>query len=230
NSRSVRAAINAPQDREKEGAMSNLNGNLQKQAGKLQQEYVDKRKRHINKRDDQKVNAVQAVIEGLHKKYNIIADWLTTYRKITRNLQASDLVINIEAASWFSKENNYATYAQMYERGITNGKMVLTDAAKGNEGRGRAQADDVDSLPEEWGRAHPFSQRKRLWKAMSATGMKASNVGSDKQGKKLVETDSQGKKVKDGGVAGQQGAKSYITKNPTFNPYTKQVFAALNYG
>lgn len=146
----------------------------------IQKEYVEKRKRALFANDDQKTEAVKAKIEALLARKNVTADWHETYLRIHRGLQAANLTINLEAGSWFSNENNYDTYAQMYERGIgADGKMVIDDSDKKNPAAARAIVDDLVTIPDEWA-GGLFSQRRRLRKALHATG--ATNASNKELG------------------------------------------------
>lgn len=50
--------------------------------------------------------------------YIAAKDLKTAYDHINRALQAADLTINIEAGSWFAKENPFHSYAQMSQRAV----------------------------------------------------------------------------------------------------------------
>jgi len=104
----------------------------------------------------------------------------------------------------------------MYERGVgADGKMVLTDNDTKNPATSRAMVDDLITIPDDWGQAHPFSQRRRLHKAFHATGA----------------TNSSPKSMDDAGRPTFIGSKEkgYSTTNKGFKPKAKQVFAALYY-
>jgi hypothetical protein len=184
----------------------------------IQKEYVEKRKRALFANDSAKTEAVKKKIEVLHERYNVKADWHDTYLKIHRSLKASDLTINFDALSWFSQENNYGTYAQMYERATKDGKMTLK-GDKLNPALSRAVVDDLVTIPDDWAQAHRFSQRRRLRDALHATGANRSATGSlANPGEALRPT-----------MKGDETA-GYTTTNKLFMPKAKQVFAALNYG
>lgn len=186
----------------------------------IQKEYVAKRQRALFKLDDAKVGAVSAVISALAKKYdnaNVQGDkWKDFIDKLATNLQHADLTINLDAGSWFGAANSYKTYTQMYERAVDpkTGKMLLKDTG-GNPAADRAATDDIVTIPDEWANAHPFSQRKRIYQAMVATGSTVKELKAGKNGKFWQSNDKR-----------TEG----VTLNKRFMPKAKQVFAALNYG
>ena len=200
-----------------------------------QHAYVNARAHKINRRSGQ----AQAATIALFRTDPIFAARLKgysgakkdafcaeAYDLFTRTLQSRDLTINFEAAKWFTTENNYTSYTQMYERAIskTDGKMLLQDDPKtGNFAEFRAAADDRITLPAEWA-ATPLPQRglapapQRLAERMMAGSkfvqkQKQTNVGN------LTPVQNP-----DGTVAG------YHSPNAKFDPKSKQVFSALNYG
>jgi hypothetical protein len=185
----------------------------------IQKEYVEKRKRMLFANDDAKTAAVRKVVEALQAQHKVTADWHDTYLRIHRAMQAAELTINIDAGSWFSQENTYATYAQMYERAVgPDGKMVLTDADPLNPAASRAMTDDLITLPDDWADSPRFSQRRRLYKALNVTGATSSSL-------KKVDSDP----TKTPKLAGDK-TTGFSTTNKHFKPKAKQVFAALNYG
>lgn len=140
---------------------------------------------------------------------------LEAFDHMTRRLQQANLTINFQAASWFSQPNPYESYTQMYERGIkafgegADGKvahMIMKDDAL-NPAKTRANADDRATfgsfMTNKDGSFKPaFSGIGRL---MSPGALK--QTGTDNKGK-----------------------AEYVASNPDFNPKSKQVFAALDYG
>lgn len=190
----------------------------------IQKEYVQKRQRALYANNPAKTAALKKKVERLMAQKNRQGDWLELYHQIQARLQASDLTINFDAGSWFLEDNTYKTYAQMYQRAVgTDGKMVLQNQPNGNHAVTRSAADDLVTLPQEWAFAHPFSQRKRLYDALSATGAAKANVApgrfGDTEVMKQYATKLQG-----------DDAAGYTTRNKDFKPKAKQVFAALNYG
>jgi len=187
----------------------------------IQKEYVDKRLRGIKHEDKAKASAVAQKVTELQRSHNIgtAVPWTTTYLRILERLQSADLTINLDAGSWFLHDNRYTTYTQMYERAVgANGQLALKDDAY-NKAAVRAVADDLVTLPEEWANAHPFSQRKRLYKAMSVTGATHA-AGAHMAGLKQADHPN---------LVGD-GTKGFATTNKHFKPKAREVFAALNYG
>lgn len=204
--------------------MSSFLSKISPSSKSIQKEYVEKRQRALYANDPAKTEAVKKKVEAAMASNGVKGDWMDAYRKIHRALQASHLTINFEAGSWFSTENRYGTYTQMYERAVGADKvMVLKDGDAKNPAVPRAMADDLVTIPDEWAHAHPFSQRRRLYKAMNVSGASLSEVVASKKG------------VTAGNAAlavNLKGDKEsgYSTRNKSFKPKARQVFAALNYG
>ena len=185
----------------------------------IQKEYTEKRQRLLYANDPAKTARVQAKMEELIARKNMgVGDWHAFYLSMHRALQESDLTVNFDARKWFLQENNYATYTQMYERASSGGRMALKDDSL-NPAMARAIVDDVVTLPEAWANGHPFSQRKRIYKALSMTG----ETGQAGARHAASGQNPAGKLVGD-------GANGYDTTNRKFKPKAKQVFAALNFG
>jgi hypothetical protein len=191
----------------------------------IQKEYVDKRLRHIHQEAKGKLPALVDKIAELQRQNGVgtaqrPVPWSDTYLKILERLQSADLTINLDAGSWFARENHYGQYTQMYERAVgANGKLALKDDEY-NKAAVRAVADDLVTLPDEWANAHPFSQRKRLYKAMNVTGATTKGAGSHMAGLKQAHHPQ---------LEGD-GTKGFDTRNKHFKPKAREVFAALNYG
>ena len=128
----------------------------------IQQHYVQARVHEINMTMGDKnreatidlllgvcASQIKGTSKGDKRKYCTAA-----YKTFNENLQNCDLTINLEASSWFSAENPYDTYAQMYERAVdgTTGQMLLADDKK-NTAKDRAFADDLSTFPQHWGGA-----------------------------------------------------------------------------
>ncbi|HEY4367722.1 MAG TPA: hypothetical protein VGN07_10865 [Steroidobacteraceae bacterium] len=204
--------------------MSSFLSKISPSSASIQKEYVEKRQRALYTRDPAKIEAVKKKVEAAMASNGVQDDWIDAYLKIHRALQASHLTINLEAGNWFFTDNKYGTYAQMYERGVGKDKvMVLKDADKKNPAVPRAMADDLVTVPEEWAHAHPFSQRKRLHKAMNVSGASLSAVVASKKGVTAANVDL--------AVNMKGDAESgYRTTNRDFKAKARQVFAGLNYG
>lgn len=158
---------------------------------------------------------------GLRAQAEYILGGSEAYDRLTQVLQSRDLTINIKASNWFSSPNLYESYTQMYERAIDKhtGEMILTDTAV-NKATDRAMVDDNVTFPADW---HQSPLPQNLQKRTGGSGgldprFQPSNdriMGRLKTGD-LVES--------------QQGSGQFKSTNKLFNPKTKQVFAALNYG
>ena len=195
----------------------------------LQKEYAEKRGRALNKRDDNKIELVKRTIEALAKKHNASLEqlaarsdkegWKVVYDLISPELRNSDLTINLEAESWFGKdeENTYKTYATTYQKNLdkSTGKAVLK-TQKNSQGQitedadSRMYADERVTIPDKWRDASFLHfQRRRLYKKMSVT--KGKDIGELKK------------------VGLDDNQEGFEVENRHFNPHAKQVFAALNY-
>jgi hypothetical protein len=163
------------------------------------------------------------------------------YRRMTASLQAADLTINFRASSWFMQPNLYDSYTQMYERGVRNVgtdskpdyQMRLSDPSGFNDPKTRVRADDgatftygMQVLPKV--KAVPYNQQydpasskhqaiakqfqyDGLRRVMMPGAMKQVNVSGDE-------------------VSGEMPLEEFAADNKHFNPKSRQVFAAVNYG
>ena len=191
--------------------------------------YVRSRLREINSKGnrealiDETLEALKAHVPALAKAgyrglpenagYRILG---RAYRQITSRLQGANLTINFRAPGWFTEENSSESYLQMYERGVRGGRMVLTNKDPLNLPRQRVQDDDVATLPDGWKEAP----------RQAARGL-APEVGRGRMADKL----SPGKlKRNDKGLSEYDPDQEFVASNVQFDPYAKQVFAALNYG
>ena len=200
--------------------MTSLLAKIKPTEKSIQKEYVEKRKRWIEKHDEERAAAVQAKVEAMQRRFGDKDDWYDTFLKIHTALQWSPLTINFDASSWFLKENNYGTYTQMYDRATRDGEMRLKKVGS-NMPAGRAVVDDLVTIPDDWASAHRFSQRHRLRNALHATGASAA-AQSHKGGS--IPSESMRPTLKGSEEDG------YHSTNKLFMPKAKQVFAAVNYG
>jgi len=185
-------------------------------AGLVQQHYVSARLDELKRRNPQLEQKIAKILteSPLLKHLKLKGDqWLEVYRTINRNLQAADLTINFKAESWFTKENLYPSYTQTYERSVgADGRKLLMDDPL-NPGDVRARVDDAISLPTAWNAPAPPAHR----------GLRP----GQQSGQRIAAQMAFGKQAK---VTQPDGKKGVESQNPHFNPKTKQVFAALNYG
>jgi len=151
------------------------------------------------------------------------------YDRLTITLQSRDLTINFEAVKWFSRENPYESYAQMYERAIKDGAMVLDDRDPKNPAEMRVAADDRVTFGG-WAGGQSTPQRGLAPGTQSPQNI----VSRMMAGRKLVPLSPNPDAPKgildpvlnprDASIPG------LASPNVKFNPRTKQVFAAVNYG
>lgn len=186
----------------------------------VQHHFVRAQLRHINThgRDDlvkQTLEAMRAHASGGDRaKQKHLMDG---FEHMTRRLQTADLTINFEAPSWFLTPNPYNTYTQMYERATKRtmgpgGKemlqaMVLKDSGS-NPATTRDNADERATFPK-----HMLTPAGGFKQGFGGIGRMMSTGG-----------------LKQVGTDATTGKKLYNAVNPHFNPHTKQVFSAVNYG
>lgn len=211
------------------GWMKGIGGSTQG----VQSAYVNVRMRAINgskKRESLFEETLQELrkLPRYGKKVHdaVLAD---AYFRMQEALQKSPLTINIKAPSWFSSPNPYETYTQMYERAVKNGRMVLTDADPANPAYTRAGVDDFVTFPKSWldvkataaGATYNPKPASGPTRGLSPSAMKDRLVGKMSPGK-LVASD---------GVSAKGKAETqYTASNSTFDPMSKQLFTALDYG
>ena len=128
---------------------------------------------------------------------------------LTERLQSAQLTINLKAHNWFMQPNTYESYTQMYERAIVAGQMKLTDSDPQNPAAIRVSADDKATFPANMPSTPSAAPKRGL--TPGARGM--GDAGARMQIGKLVKTGTE-----------------YTASNTQFDPRTRQVFAALNYG
>ena len=205
----------------------------------VQQSFVNSRVHEINRSSGNlKEDTIQAFLNdptlaprlkgySSSKKRAFCED---AYDRLTRVLQSRDLTINFKAASWFTTENPYTSYAQMYERGIKGGRMILDDSDPKNPANIRVAADDRITFPTQWAGAQP-SLRRGQQGAVTLTPKGPSTqqiMGRMMAGKQLTPFGSTANVLNPVPLTGEHAG--YESPNVKFDPKTKQVFAALNYG
>ncbi|MDD4880027.1 MAG: hypothetical protein PHX10_00475 [Gallionellaceae bacterium] len=189
-------------------------------AGLVQQHFVAARLEQLYRRD----KSLEKNLSEILSRHPLLASqklkgdkWLQVYDKITSSLQKADLTINFEADSWFKQENKYDSYSQMYERAVgADGKVFLKDD-KQNPADMRARTDDKVTFPAMAPGGSPTPQRGLMPGRQGQQPIESQMKFGDFTKKTAVQSDGTTK-------------KGVVSNNPHFNPKTKQVFAALNYG
>lgn len=151
------------------------------------------------------------------------------FMHITERLQTAQLTINFQAWNWFAKPNPYDGYTQMYERAVGgDGVMRLGNADPKNPAGLRAFADDKATFPTNMVESdfkfvgmNSVATNYQLKAAASAAPVRglAPNARGANDAVRRMAT----------GALSPSGAE-FTATNPQFDPKTKQIFAALNYG
>ena len=141
---------------------------------------------------------------------------LRIYKAIERNLQSGELTVNFKCETWFMDDNPYNTYTQMYQRAMEGKQMVLRDTPMNNADF-RANADNAVTFPKSWQRAQPPAPRG-LRPGLSPGTQSPDRIQKQMDTGPLVDIGKPGE------------LPAWLAGNSHFNPDTKQVFLALNYG
>jgi hypothetical protein len=183
----------------------------------IQQQYVEVRLKELEAHSKPGKQAALDVLEAFliaklppNTKHKEIPpkQLLRVYQEIERNLQSADLTINFKCEKWFTEENPYDAYTQMYERAVEGNKMVLRSTEM-DDADTRANVDNKITFPKNWTEIQTPVQR----------GLSPGRQGADRIMKQM-----------DTGPLHYAGGMDFYATNPHFNPHTKQVFLGLNYG
>jgi hypothetical protein len=213
---------------------------LRPSAGLVQQHFVKSRLAELHRTKPQLVEKVLEVIKNhdLLKHLKLEGEKLVAaYDKINKALQAAELTINFNSSSWFATENNYDSYTQMYERNIQADGTARLVSDGLNPADVRARADDVVTFPGIRQTTDKLSGQKRLEgpaaKFVPGTpGPAGPRTGQGlRPGVQTMDRLMTQMRFGECEVKEDTNKKKYaVSNNPYFNPHTKQVFAALNYG
>lgn len=193
-------------------------GRTNPSASIVQKQYVDQRLEELGANSGPAKQAALKVLEDYllalpanrNQKKVPFKELDRIYNQIRGNLQAADLTVNFNCSAWFTQENPYDTYTQMYERAVQGGKMVLKSVGT-NDARARAEVDNQVTFPAEWRGTQTAPQR-----GLSPGRQSPDRIMRQMDTGQLTPTGED-----DGG---------YNAGNRHFNPHTKQVFLGLNYG
>jgi hypothetical protein len=139
------------------------------------------------------------------------------YEAMERNLQAADLTVNFKCDTWFTNPNPYDTYTQMYQRALEGGTMVLRNTDV-NDADTRANADNAITFPPNWGGGPRQQPARGLGPGLRPGRQAPDRIQRQMDTGTLVPIHQQGE------------LPAFLAGNRHFNPDTKQVFLALNYG
>ncbi|HVU44911.1 MAG TPA: hypothetical protein VHD85_02230 [Terracidiphilus sp.] len=179
------------------------------QAGILQHHYVRAQLHVLNNNEESIIKeTIEAMREHMpnghkSKEGKLKAD----FEHMTMRLQRADLTINFNAGSWFMEPNNYDSYTQMYERAVrtVNGPAIA----------GAKQMRLTDSKVNKAVDRVTTDDRVTFNQGMMSGNSGIGRIMSP--GKLIIPL-----------VDAREG--EFESTNPYFNPKSKQVFAALNYG
>ena len=194
-------------------------------AGLVQRHFVEARKSELYRRNPALEAKVRVVLKEELPEVDQSGDkWIDVYGKINKWLQASDLTINFEAENWFSEENTYESYKQMYELAeAQHGRGFVSDTQ-------RARVDDTVTFPQAWNApARPTQplpgpkpgQRRGLSPGLQSGQRIQRQMAFGSNYAPVIQED-----VFSNRFGSQIGSQS---QNRYFNPKTKQIFAALNW-
>jgi hypothetical protein len=133
---------------------------------------------------------------------------------ITDRLRQFDLAINFSALGFFSAKNDSVSYQQMYERGPVAASRVTLAPNAQNPPATRVKQDNIATFG---------AGMNSDWGGVQRT-MNPLHAGYTKTGPRSYD-----QKTQETGDL-NDGKGGLLIQNPHFNPRTKEVFAALNYG
>src|SRR5262249_53295873 len=165
------------------------------------------------------VLAENSLLDGLKLAPKLSGRTLEVFEKINTSLQEAELTINFNASSWFGTENTYDSYGQMYQRytEYRGGMLFLKPNDANTDAAYRAQVDDRFTLP------NPTGKAARLPVRGKGPSLSPGLQSPQRVKEQMAFGTPQAVPMPDG----RTGA---VSTNAHFNPNTKQVFAALNYG
>lgn len=199
----------------------------------VQHSYVNARVDHINRfgRNALVEGTLEAIRTAMPTLRKAGRDrLLEVFVHMTTRLQDAPLTINFAAPSWFSRPNDYDGYTQMYERAVKGGQMRLDNSDPKNPAAIRAAADDIATLPKAWAelRFTPTmtggNWAQRDVRATRAPQPSRGLAPRARGAADLVE------KMSPGRLQHHAATNDFTATSLQFDPRTKQVFAALNYG
>lgn len=185
------------------------------QARVVQHHYVRSQLHDINVRKGASLikETLAALRETPQGKKCTEAQLMEGFEHMTKRLQTAEMTINFKGPSWFMTENKYDSYTQMYERAVrevtppgqTPVKQMRLKDDPLNPATTRAATDDKVTFRKDMMSGDKFKAAfGGLGRVMSPGALKAPTADA-----------------RDG---------EFEASNPFFNPKSKQVFAALNYG
>lgn len=196
-------------------------------AAPVQKQYVDTRLRELKAIGGHAIAGALFVIEQMllekipaqRRPRMIPAQELQrVYKAIEENLQSAELTVNFKADTWFTNPNPYDTYTQMYQRAVQHNGMILQDTAQ-NQADTRAGVDNNVTFPRNWARGSAPNAATRTQSLNPRAQRDVREIQSRMDTGTLNDV-----RLKPTDLA------SWTAGNKQFNPDTKQIFLALNYG
>jgi len=189
----------------------------------VQDQYVDRRleeleaERKAGRKDALKVLETLLLQNPKYLKFKKIPskELMRVYTAIERNLRTADLTINFQVSSWFGTENPYNTYAQMYQRAVVDGQMMVQANEVNPDAKMRVQVDNQVTFPSQWQGVQSPAGR----------GLSPGRQGVDRIMNQMDTGQAMPKPM-----AGPNPDLAYMAANKHFNPNAKQIFLGLNYG
>ncbi len=165
---------------------------------------------------------LKATVPSLKKARDM--ELQNAFLHITERLQKADLTINFRADRWFTNPNTYDNYTQMYERAVKQGVMKLDNSDKKNPADLRVLADDLATFPQNMVETKKSMFSMQSSKVVAPKGQApARGLAPGARGMGDVVA-----KMTPGMLAKQ--SDHFTATNDQFDPKTRQLFAALNYG
>jgi len=141
---------------------------------------------------------------------------LRIYKAIQLNLQSAELTVNFKCETWFEKENPYDSYTQMYQRAVKGRTMILKNTDL-NDADLRAYADNMVTFPKSW-KSELVPRERGDGPGLTPGRQTPRRIQKQMDTGELVQINK------------DDELPAFLAGNPHFNPHTKQVFLALNYG
>jgi hypothetical protein len=180
------------------------------QAKVVQHHYVRAQLKHINSTKggaliEETLAALATTPQG---RGCTRAQLLEGFEHMNQRLQTAPLTINFQASSFFGKPNTYISYTQMYERAV---RTVNTAAGPSQQMRLKDENNNPAGMRVAADNKATFGKNMAVEGKYAGAGrvMSPGNLSAANEDARAGENEN---------------------SNPHFNPRSKQIFAAINYG